>query len=311
MRNFGIMFHHFHDTGKHIISQGSISSNEFYKMLRHLKNDYEIIDADIFYSAALNGKLKPNQICLTFDDALACQYDIAYPILEEFKIKAFWFIYTSIYWGVLERLEIYRHFRFKNFDSIERFYDAFFQSTLLSQDELSCDIEKEIFQFDPYNYLCQSSFYSNNDKLFRYLRDCVLGQEKYCLILDRMIKSSGYDMETNKDLLWIQEDQVFHLYKTGHIIGMHSHTHPTTMASKSYDEQLAEYRDNKNVLESIIGDNVFSVSYPCNSFNNNTDKIMKELGIRIGFNATMPASEYKDLHFPRKDHAYVMKEMAE
>ncbi len=310
MSNFGVMFHHFHDSEKHIIGQGSISCHEFQAMIQHLRRNYDIIDADVFYTAAISRNLKPNQICLTFDDALACQYDIAYPVLEKEKIKAFWFVYTSIYKGKLEKLEIYRHFRFKEFDSIDHFYETFFKLAVQRQDELQCDIEKEMAQFDPRSYLRQSTFYTDNDRLFRYLRDRLLGQEKYYLLMDHMIKSFGYDVEANRELLWIKEEQLLDLYQSGHSIGLHSHTHPTAMSEKSHDEQRREYRENKHVIENIIKGQVYSVSYPCSSFNRDTDEIMRELGISIGFNALMSDEDHGDLHFPRLDHAYVLKEMA-
>ena len=34
-------------------------------------------------------KLKKNNVCLTFDDSLKCQYDIALSVLEDLNIKGF------------------------------------------------------------------------------------------------------------------------------------------------------------------------------------------------------------------------------
>ena len=34
-------------------------------------------------------KLTEKKTCLTFDDSLRCQYDIALPVLEDLKIKSF------------------------------------------------------------------------------------------------------------------------------------------------------------------------------------------------------------------------------
>gem|GEM_PF-331722 len=339
MNNFGVMFHHFHDEKEHIVSQGSISGNDLADMICHLRKDYEIIDADIFLDKAINGKLAPNQICLTFDDALACQYDVAYPVIKELGIKAFWFIYTSVFTGTPEKLEVYRHFRFKCFDTIDVFYDAFFDAVLSGQDSISDDggggrsgnggdsdssdndsdssggdssIEEKIKNFDPASFKPLSPFYTDRDKLFRYLRDCVLGEKKYNSVMDKMIEAHGYNISKNEHLLWIKEKQLLELYKNGHVVGLHSHSHSTTMSEKSYDDQLADYTENKRVLESLIKSGVISISYPCNSFNEDTDKVMRKLGIQLGFNATMPIAgeQHSNLHFPRKNHTYIMKEMA-
>ena len=310
MSNFGIMFHHFHDKNKHIVSQGSISGNSFRQMLNYLKTTYEIINADLWYSEAINNNLKPNQICLTFDDALACQYDVAYPILKELGITAFWFLYSSIYKGSIEKLEVYRHFRFSSFETIDSFYSLFFKTIIQNQNIIGIDIEKTIEQFNPNDHLKQFSFYTDLDKVFRYIRDDVLGEEKYYFIMDNMIDASGYDIELNKDLLWIKEEQVIDLHKNKHIIGLHSHSHPTNMATKTYSEQMSEYQENKDTLERIIQESINTVSYPCNSYNSDTYSIMNHLGIHLGFNAIMLDETVNNLHFPRKDHAYLVKEMA-
>jgi len=311
MSSYGIMFHHFHDNDKHITSQGSISCDEFEQMILFLKADFEILDADMWFNKAMIKELESYQICLTFDDALACQYDIAYPVLKKYGIKAFWFIYTSIYKGILEKLEIYRHFRFSSFDSIVSFYNSFFKIAISNQEKINIDIDQKIKLFNPDEYLQQHSFYTTQDRIFRYLRDVVLGSEKYHFIMDGMMTQYGYDIEKNKELLWITEKQILDLHSHGHIIGLHSHTHPTVMAEKTYDEQMSEYRDNKVCLESIIGSKVFAISYPCGSYNRDTDKIMGTLGIQLGFDAIMSCNEESNqLHFSRKDHAYVIKEMA-
>ena len=81
----GIMFHHFHDNGIHTKGQGSINKDDFYKMINFIGRN-NILDADVFYEKLKNNKLKNNEVCLTFDDAIKCQIDIALPILEELKI---------------------------------------------------------------------------------------------------------------------------------------------------------------------------------------------------------------------------------
>ena len=57
----GIMFHHFHDDKIHTKGQGSISKDDFYKIINFIgiKN---ILNADIFYEKFLNNKLKDNEV---------------------------------------------------------------------------------------------------------------------------------------------------------------------------------------------------------------------------------------------------------
>ena len=121
----GIMFHNFHDDGFHTKSQGSLDKNDFFKMINFIgKNN--ILDADVFFEKFKNNKLKDNEVCLTFDDALKCQIDIALPILEELKIKSFFFVNTSF----LEKknnLEFFKYFRSNYFNSINKFYNIFYK----------------------------------------------------------------------------------------------------------------------------------------------------------------------------------------
>jgi peptidoglycan/xylan/chitin deacetylase (PgdA/CDA1 family) len=73
------------------------------------------LDADIFFEKFKENKLKKNEVRLTFDDAIKCQIDIALPVLEDLKIKSFFFVYTSIFEEKPDNLEIFRYFRMNYF----------------------------------------------------------------------------------------------------------------------------------------------------------------------------------------------------
>ena len=119
------MFHHFHDLKKHKKSQGSIDKNNFYKIIKYIgKNN--ILGADDFYYKFKKKKLSSNNVCLTFDDGIKSQYDIAVPILEDLKIKSFFFVYTSMFEGKPSLLEVYRYFRSNYFKNFNEFYKTFF-----------------------------------------------------------------------------------------------------------------------------------------------------------------------------------------
>ena len=78
------MFHHFHDGVTHTKIQGSINKDDFYKIINFVgKNN--ILDADKFIEKSKDDKLKNNEVCITFDDSLKCQIDIALPVLEILK----------------------------------------------------------------------------------------------------------------------------------------------------------------------------------------------------------------------------------
>ena len=88
------MFHHFHDGHRHLKSQGSINALQLKKIIK-LIGKKNILDPKDFIQRLEMNKLKKNHVCITFDDGLKSQIDIAEPILKKFKIKAFFFIYSS------------------------------------------------------------------------------------------------------------------------------------------------------------------------------------------------------------------------
>ena len=96
----GLVFHHFHDAF-HPAGQGSLSGNDFEGLLDYIGLD-NILSADEWFDRALHGKLTSTDKCITFDDNLRCQFDIALPVLNKLKKTAFWFVYTSPLHGKIE-----------------------------------------------------------------------------------------------------------------------------------------------------------------------------------------------------------------
>ena len=122
----GIMFHHFHDDGVHTKGQGSISKDEFYKLINFIGRK-NILNADVFFEKFKQNKLKANEVCLTFDDGVKCQIDVALPVLEDLKIKSFFFVYTSMFEEKPDYLEVFRYFRMNYFNSVDEFYINFYK----------------------------------------------------------------------------------------------------------------------------------------------------------------------------------------
>lgn len=49
------------------------------------------------------------------------------------------------------------------------------------------------------------------------------------------------------------------------------------------------------------------MSHPCNSYNNDTLMILKDLGIKIGFRANLAKDVYSNFEIPRVDHSDILK----
>ncbi|MGV0999607.1 MAG: polysaccharide deacetylase family protein [Fluviibacter sp.] len=307
LHTHSVMFHHFHDDGKHPKSQGSLSASDFEMMIDWLSTNYQILGADDYAFRLESNSLKNNQICLSFDDALLGQYDIAVPILKDRGIKAFFFVYSSPLCGDPDPLEIYRHFRSTKFAKIDDFYDVFFIQTKESHPEVYADALKN---FDADQYLSSFPFYTKNDKYFRFLRDMVLGKLKYEQIMNSLMTKLNFDVVLASQSLWMNNEHIKLLHENGHNIGLHSYSHPTTMHTLSKKAQELEYKKNFEHLESVLKARPMAMSHPCGNYNEDTLKIMEKLGIKIGFRSSNYVKHIKsNLEVPRNDHANVYNEM--
>lgn len=300
-----IMFHHFHDE-KHLPAQGSLSSTDFSEMLDWLGSRYNLIGAREYLEKFESSTLKENDICLSFDDALLCQYDIAVQVLEECNIDAFFFVYSSVFSRNPDSLEIFRYFRTNNFSDIDDFYYQFFA---LAETKLNDEFLEHRKVYQSSNYLSAFPFYSENDKWFRYLRDQALGPAHYEELMLHLMNIKGFSPQAVVGDLWISESDLKDIANRGHVVGLHSFNHPTQISKLSYEHQYAQYTKNFEHLSSIVG-NVVSMSHPYGDYNGDTLKILEQLGIRIGFRSSLSETKIKGKYeIPRADHANIYKAM--
>ncbi|NQY66659.1 MAG: polysaccharide deacetylase family protein [Flavobacteriales bacterium] len=305
MRNkaHGIMFHHFHHENQSRTAQGSLSKNQFITKLSYLQKNFNLISADEWYSKAIKNDLEQKDICISFDDNLKCQFEIALPVLEEMNLNAFWFIYTSPLNGNIEKLELYRYFRYSEFNTVDSFYKNF--NKIITISNYNNIVKNGLEQFSAESYLGEYSFYSKEDKKFRFIRDQILGQEKYYQLMDQMISQSGMNTEMASKKLWMQKNDIKHLSDSGHVIGLHSHSHPTNLEKSTVDKQKNEYSTCLAILRSITGKNISVMAHPSNSYNNDTLLILDELTVQVGFRANMEDGFNSRLEYPRMDHTMI------
>ena len=300
-----IMFHHFHDD-RHLPAQGSLSQSDFSKMLDWLDDRHNIIGAKEYLEKFELSQLTDEDICLSFDDALLCQYDIALPILEERGIDAFFFVYSSVFSGTPDNLEVYRYFRTNNFSDIDDFYNQFFK---LVESVYEGTVDQHRSQYEELNYLNAFPFYTESDKWFRYLRDQVLGVQKYEQLMLHLMTTKGFSPSLIIKDLWMSEDDLKDISKRGHLVGLHSYSHPTQMSKLSYQEQYNQYKKNLDHLKPVVGE-VVCMSHPCGDYNDDTIKILDGMGIRIGFRSSLSETIIKGkFEIPRDDHANIYKAM--
>ena len=312
----GIMFHHFHDDKIHKRGQGSIDQDIFYKLIKFIGRE-NILNADEFFHRFKENKLSSKNLCLTFDDGIRCQYDVALPVLEDLKIKSFFFVYSSLFKNSPDLLEIYRYFRMNYFDDVNDFYNEF---------NKNIDADLNIF-FNNKDEILQKNktkfpFYSIADIKFRLVRDKLLTKEEYKKIMFKMFKSKSFVPEDYYQNLFLSSKNLIQMKKMGHLIGLHSHSHPYLLENLNYKQQLSEYQNNIKILSDILKidkSDIKFMSHPSGSYNKNTLTILTNLGIELGFKQTITIETHRgmkkinntSLEIAREDHATILKKINE
>jgi peptidoglycan/xylan/chitin deacetylase (PgdA/CDA1 family) len=274
----GIMIHGLHEDGKKKISQGSINFKKLENIIKKYK--YRILKPDTWLDYLKKNKLKKNHLCITFDDNLASHFVFTKKILDKYKIKAFFFIYTSVYKSKNKIFEIFRYFYNKRFKNFAKFYIRF-EEFILKETNIS---KKNIF-IKSKNYLNKYKFYSIEDKKFRYLRDEIFSKDYFEHLIKKFMNNYKFDYKSKnlEKKIWLSKKMIKILSDNGHEIGLHSHTHNRSLYKMNYSDQLDEFSKNYNIIKNITKKKSRSASYPFNSFNKYTIKILKKLKIEVSF----------------------------
>ena len=311
----GIMFHHFHDSGVHTKGQGSISKDDFKKLIKFIGRK-NILDANIFFTKMKENKLKENEVCFTFDDSIKSQIDVALPVLEEFKIKSFFFVYTSIFEEKPPNLESFRYFRMNYFNSVDDFYVNFYKTLDKDLTKFFTDNDETIK-----NKKKIILHYSIEDIKFRLVRDFFLTKNDYENIMFSMMSEKNFEPKKFYPILFFNKKDLIKLDNLGHLIGLHTHSHPTKLEKFDYDTQKNEYKKCISIIANVLSkpqEYLKWMSHPCGSYNNDTLKILEELGVELGFKQMMTHEPQRGmrsinnsfLEIARQDHADIMKMMS-
>lgn len=272
-----IMFHFFHGKG-HPEMPGSLSAEDLAAIIEHTEGGTP----------------------LTFDDTLLSAYEVALPVLDQYRMKAYWFVSSGVLQGIMHLETAYSLFRQIAFENFGSFVLAFFD--LVPESRLNGWAR----DFQSSHYLEVYPFYSEEERFFRYIRDIVLEETTYHQLMGELLELKGIDIYDLSGLLWMQPVHIQRLHKQGHTIGLHSHSH-RHIGKLSPIEQYVEYRTNRDYLERLLGVAPNTMSHPFNSYNRTTLGILSCLGIQSGFRANTVPGDYGPLELPREDCADVLR----
>jgi peptidoglycan/xylan/chitin deacetylase (PgdA/CDA1 family) len=262
-----------------------------------------ILDPVDWIAAREAGRLRPNQYCLTFDDALRSQIDIALPVVETHGLKAFFFVYSSIFEGSIEEFEVYRYFKNLYFSHVHDFYPEFYDHVgrVTGRD----DIHDRINQSEASSWLLQYPFYTLEDRQFRFVRDRLLSKAEYDAVMTSVMSAHGVTVADLAEGIWMDDGCIRRLLAGGHVVGLHSHTHPTNMDLLHPDHQMDEYDRNIRHLTGLLGHRPDTMAHPSGSYSQETLEILRSFGIRIGFRSDASIGGGSLLELPRLDYKLI------
>jgi len=279
-KNNSVMFHDFkldNTSG----TQGAISQNDFRKLIKtNGKNKFS--NPDVIQNT--KHKNLEDESFITFDDGLLSQYDIALDLLSETDKKGIFFVHSKPLIGGYDIHQVIRSFKNSSiFNNVDDFNEQSIKILLsiFNTDEKD-KIEKD---FNQRSYLSEFDFYSDLDRKLRYIRDFVISVNQYEERIKELLNIKNTNISDLVKDTYIGKEKLKKINQSGHVIALHSHSHPTNLGSLKKEEQFEEIGTNYEILEEIIGYKPNAISYPSNSYNFETIEILKHFNIGYGFRA--------------------------
>jgi peptidoglycan/xylan/chitin deacetylase (PgdA/CDA1 family) len=309
-KNFphGIMFHRFHNVKDSFVGQGSISSNEFERIVKFV-GVKRILNPEEWLFKLKSSSLKKSDLCITFDDCLKSQLKIAIPILEKFNIKAFFFLNTSVLYKNYDLKELVSYVALTKFKSFNDFFISF-----LEHININLNFFKKNKKYIEYSSKTKKNFkfYCEQDLQYRFIRDFFFSKKKFLKKINNFFYVKKISIKKLVPKIWMNKQDIKKLLIYGHTVGLHSHNHYSNFSKLNYIDQKREYLINFNYLKKISKSKILSMSHPLNSYNKNTLKILNDLGIVCGFRSNIykPHNSSKinpsNLEMAREDSANII-----
>lgn len=121
-----------------------------------------------------------------------------------------------------------------------------------------------------------------------------MNKEERDMQLEREYKKIGFEWSNKNASIFLNWEDIIELSKNGVEIGSHSMSHYSLL---EIDEELLikELKESKKKIESGIGSSVNSFSYPYGRWNNNINKILKEVGYKVAVSIGRGLNNIKDI----------------
>lgn len=210
------------------VRDDQISIATFRNQLNWIRQHFTVLRIDQLIEQFANNAFEKPLAALTFDDGYLSHFTLIKPILDEFGIKAAFYVSSTHL-----RHNFYWH------DVVETYCQL-----TTKQQQSSLRQEFDFLQHPPTKSLIES---------IKYL---TLADRK--LVLNRIEQFTKLQMS---DRVLLNESELIALANAGHLIGGHTLNHPI-LALETADTCLTEICDDLQALEDILNKKIITFAYP-------------------------------------------------
>lgn len=270
-----INYHYVRNDKQNAFKLHGYSLDEFKRHLDFFKDNYRVVGLEELVKQKNQKKDIEKYCSIIFDDGISDHYENVFPELVSRNIPATFFPIASTFDGKAP-VTIKMHIVFSKIENKiiaehlekylrEKFNEAFpnfkvptthrINDNFRMKDDIITANLKQIISELPLNV--KENF---ADSLFSTI---VKDEKKFC------------------EEFFLQPQQIKEMREAGMGIGSHSYNH-TSLKSLNFDEQKEDISRAKKILESIVNDKIEAFSYPFGDRDDNTSRVLRDLGFRYG-----------------------------
>ncbi|WP_066509401.1 polysaccharide deacetylase family protein [Rufibacter sp. DG15C] len=281
-----VLMYHRVEAPDHDVWDISVHPERFEQQLQALKNHYRVIPLSELLDRQKKNSLQSNTLAITFDDGYADNFFIAKPLLDKYNLPATFFIATrntdtanGFWWDELEEVmlgtaQLPTHFKM-NVSGIELDLD------LGEECNLTQDLKEKLSHWKAFVQETDTQRSKLFLQLWQVLRPLAHAeQQQYLASIKEWAGRTAVDEKKSTCMSYAQLKELAanSLFE----VGSHTNTHPL-LPSLSKEQQLLEWRQNRDVLQDITSQNVKTCSFPYGAYNAESIEVTQQIGFSGAF----------------------------
>ena len=253
--------------------------NLFKEQIGYIRKHYHIITMEeVIHSIDNQVKIPEKSVLLTFDDAYSDHYNNVFPILDKYKLQGSFYTPSK---AITEHivLDVNKiHFILASVED---------KLNLVNDLKALVIIYQKEYQLEDFDYyykkLAQSSRMDTKDVMFiKKLLQVELVEELRITIVDTLFKKYiGISENAFSRELYMNEEQLKHMLRSGHHIGNHGYNH-YWWNSLNKEEMSKELDLSISFLENLGVDmNNWTACYPYGSYDSQSIDMLNKRGCKL------------------------------